>query len=114
MFAMRLAVAAFGIALCFAIQFLLRKLERRTLWKRLVAIAIIVPIAAEMYAWVCYFGVAWVEGDPLIPTIQWGRAIMTLATWSWFFVGWVGLSLAVEYAFDAREEELRASRFWPW
>ncbi len=41
------------------------------------------------------------------------RAVWSFArwcSWTWFFLAWVGLYLAVQYGFEAREEERRSSQ----
>jgi hypothetical protein len=111
MAAMRVSLAAFGIAMCFGLQLILRRLERRALWKRVLTIVLLVPVIAEIYAWASYFGFSWITGEEIVWPVQWSSAIIVMARWSWFFIGWAGLSLAVEYAFAARDEEVRASRF---
>ncbi len=109
--AMRVALALFGIGLCFLIQLALRRLERRALWKRVLLLLVLVPVCAEVYAWASYFGLAWVAGESVVFPVKWSTALIVMTRWSWFFIGWAGLCMAVEYAFDAREEEVRASRF---
>jgi hypothetical protein len=109
--AMRVALALFGIGLCFLIQLALRRLERRALWKRVLLLVVLVPVCAEIYAWASYFSLAWVAGEAIVFPVKWSTTLIVMTRWSWFFIGWAGLCMAVEYAFDAREEEVRASRF---
>ena len=109
--ATRLGLALFGIVLCFLIQLALRRLERRALWKRVLLLVVVVPICAEIYAWASYFSLAWVAGEPIVFPVAWSTTLIVMTRWSWFFIGWAGLCMAVEYAFDAREEEVRASRY---
>ncbi|MGH6949308.1 MAG: sensor histidine kinase, partial [Vitreimonas sp.] len=54
---------------------------------------------------------AWVAGESVVFPASWSTTLIVMTRWSWFFIGWAGLAMAVEYAFDAREEEVRASRF---
>lgn len=107
----RFALAVFGIGLCFALRMAFRRLERRALWKRVLVLLLLIPLAAETYAWLSYFGLSWAAGEKILIHPNISNTMTTIATWSWFFLGWAGLALAVEYAFDARDEELRASRF---
>jgi signal transduction histidine kinase len=110
-FLMRIALALLGIGLCFLLQLALRRLERRALWKRVLLLIVLVPLCAESYAWASYFGLSWVAGETVVFPVQWSTTLIVMTRWSWFFIGWAGLAMAVEYAFDAREEEVRASRF---
>lgn len=109
--ATRVTLALFGIGLCFGILWALRRLERRALWKRVLMLVVLVPITAEIYAWVSYFSLAWAGNNPIVFPVPWAAAVVVMTRWSWFFIGWAGLAMTVEYAFEAREEELRATRF---
>jgi hypothetical protein len=109
--ATRIALALFGIGLCVLIQLAQRRLERRALWKRVLLLVVLVPICAEIYAWASYFSLTWVAGEQVVFPVAWSTTLIVMTRWSWFFIGWAGLCMAVEYAFDAREEEVRASRY---
>ena len=39
----------------------------------------------------------------------WARAVRTISFWTWFFLAWAGMYLALSYSFDVREEQQRAA-----
>lgn len=106
---MRILLALFGMFLCFGLYSALQKWRHRSLLSRGLLLALLAPIVAEIYAWVAYFGFSLVNHERFDRAIDWTKAISTNATYSWFFIAWASLCLAVEYASDAKGEELRAS-----
>lgn len=101
--AMRLVTMLLGLLFCFLIHLLLRRLP--TTRKRLIALAIVAPIAAETFAWAVYFGDVAVDPSLRFQTFSWSGAIRTIAFWTWFFIAWAGLYLALSYSFDVQEEQ---------
>ena len=102
--AMRLLTTVLGLVLCFLIHLLLTRPFLSSTRNRLIALAIVAPVAAECFAWVSYF--AEIAVDPsLRQPFTWSGAVRAVAFWTWFFLAWAGLYLAVSYSFDAREEQ---------
>jgi len=106
---MRIVTTVAGLALCFLIHLLLQRPGLWTTRKRLIALVIVAPIAAETFAWASYFAEASVE--PALRSVQiTGSAVVrTISFWTWFFLAWSGLYLAVSYSFDLREEQQRSA-----
>lgn len=106
---MRVLTTMVGLAFCYMLHLLLQHPRLSTTKKRLIALVIIAPIAAECFAWASYFAEASVE--PAIRSVQiTGSAVVrTISFWTWFFLAWSGLYLAVSYSFDVREEQQRSA-----
>jgi signal transduction histidine kinase len=92
-----------GLAFCFVIHLILRHLP--TTKKRLIALAIIAPIFAEIFAWAVFFAEATIYPEVSLKNFTWAGAVRTIAYWTWFFLAWAGTYLAVSYSFDVREEQ---------
>ena len=108
--AVRLMLMAIGLALCFAIHMILQKLSRRG-WRQKAPIVFFASlIAAELFAWCTYFALVYARGEPVQLAIDGSAVIRTLVPWTWFFLAWVGLYLAVQYGFEARAEERRSAQ----
>jgi two-component system LytT family sensor kinase len=105
--AVRLGEMLLGLGFCFAIHLMLRRLP--TTRKRLIALAIVAPIAAETFAWAVFFAEAAVDPTLSLANFTWANAVRTIAFWTWFFLAWAGTYLAVSYSFDVREEQQHAA-----
>ena len=92
-----------GLAFCFGIHLLLRRLP--TTRQRLIALAIVAPIAAETFAWAVFFAEATIYPELNLKNFTWATAVRTVTFWTWFFLAWAGTYLAVSYSFDLREEQ---------
>ena len=93
-----------GLGFSFGIHLMLRRLP--TTKKRLIALAIVAPIAAETFAWAVFFAEAAVDpADISLAGFTWANAVRTITFWTWFFLAWAGTYLAVSYSFDVREEQ---------
>ena len=103
----RLGTTLLGLAFCFLIHLLLRKLS--TTRKRLIALAIVAPIAAEAFAWARFFAEATVDPSLSLQNFSWSGAVRTISFYTWFFLAWAGFYLAVSYSFDLREEQQRSA-----
>jgi signal transduction histidine kinase len=99
----RLGEMVLGLAFCFGIHLMLRRLP--TTKKRLIALAIVAPIAAETFAWAVFFAEATIYPEISLKDFTWAGAVRTIAFWTWFFLAWAGTYLAVSYSFDVREEQ---------
>jgi two-component system LytT family sensor kinase len=99
----RAFVMTVGIALCYALHRLLRRLAHRPFRTRALVLAATAPFAAEAYAWLGFFAYAWLHGTSMRMVIaDWAVAANVLSQWTWFFIAWTGLYLAIEYNFDAQ------------
>ncbi|QCB56484.1 hypothetical protein E5675_19955 [Sphingopyxis sp. PAMC25046] len=108
--AVRLMLMAIGLALCFGIHMILQKLNRRA-WRQKAPIVFFASlVAAESFAWCTYFALVYAKGEPVQLAIDGSAVIRTLVPWTWFFLAWVGLYLAVQYGFEARAEERRSAQ----
>jgi two-component system, LytTR family, sensor kinase len=105
--ATRLGTTLLGLAFCFFIHLLLRRLS--TTRKRLIALAIVAPIAAETFAWARFFAEAAVDPSLSLHNFTWSGAVRTISFYTWFFLAWAGFYLAVSYSFDVREEQRRTA-----
>jgi hypothetical protein len=103
----RLGTTLLGLAFCFLIHLLLRRLS--TTRKRLIALAIVAPIAAETFAWARFFAEAAVDPSLSLQNFTWSGAVRTISFYTWFFLAWAGFYLAVSYSFDVREEQQRSA-----
>ncbi|MBX3560349.1 MAG: histidine kinase [Sphingomonas sp.] len=107
--ALRAILALFGVILCFAIHFTLERFAAPTFRGQALLAILLAPVAAEIYAWIVYFGF-WMVGPPgWSPTINWASAITSLSYYMWFFLAWTGLYLALNYSFDIQAEKLRSA-----
>lgn len=105
----RLATTSIGLFFCFLIHLLLRRSSLSTTRKRLIALAIVAPVLAETFAWSSFFIIAEVDPTLSIKQFTWSGAVSVISFWTWFFLAWSGLYLAVAYSFDVREEQQRAA-----
>ncbi len=103
----RFAEMLLGLGFCLAIHSILRRLP--TTRKRLIALAIIAPIAAETFAWAVFFAEMMVDPGLSLKNVTWVNTVRTISFWSWFFLAWAGTYLAVSYSFDVREEQQRSA-----
>lgn len=108
--AVRIALTLIGLALCYCIHIVLQKLSGRPWRKKAPIILFASLVAAELFAWCSYFALAYAKGAPIHVAIEGSGVIRTLVPWTWFFLAWVGLYLAVQYGYEAREEERRSAR----
>ena len=107
---MRVLTTIFGLGLCYLIHLLLRHPRLSTTKRRLIALACVAPVAAETYAWSAYFAQAAVDPSLDLRNFTWFGAVNTIAFWTWFFLAWAGLYLALMYGFDAQEEQRTSAK----
>jgi signal transduction histidine kinase len=105
----RLATTLVGLFLCYLIHLLLTKPFLSTTRKRFIALAIVAPILAEFFAWISFFGLAAVDPATTLKNVTWSGAVTTILFYTWFFMAWAGLYLAIAYGFDAQEEQQRTA-----
>jgi len=107
--AMRIATTAIGLCFCYAIHLLLAHPKLSTTKRRLIALAIVAPFLAETYAWIAFFALAVVDPTLSLKNFTWADAVQTISFWTWFFLAWAGLYLALTYSFDVQEEQRRSA-----
>jgi two-component system LytT family sensor kinase len=105
----RLGTMLLGLFFCFLIHLLLRSALLSTTRKRLIALAIVAPVLAEIFAWANFFALAGVDPTLTLKNFTWSGAVSTISFWTWFFLAWAGLYLAVSYSFDVQEEQQRTA-----
>jgi two-component system LytT family sensor kinase len=98
-----------GVGVSFLFHLMLRSRWLSTTGKRLIALAIVTPVAAEIFAWTIFFIEAAVDPSLNLSGFTWAGAVRTIAFWTWYFLAWAGMYLAVSYSFDVREEQQRAA-----
>ena len=98
-----------GIGVSFLFHLMLRSPWLSTTRRRLIALAIVTPIAAETFAWAVFFIEATVDPSLSLSNFTWAQAVRTISFWTWFFLAWAGMYLAISYSFDVREEQQRAA-----
>ena len=103
----RIGEMALGLCFCFAIHLILRRLS--TTRKRLIALAIIAPIFAEIFAWAVFFSEATIFPELSLKNFTWSGAVRTILQWTWFFLAWALAYLTVSYSFDVRDEQQRTA-----
>ena len=104
----RTAMLAVGLILCASIHFILGRLAHLSFARRVAAVLLMSLIAAEAYGWLNYFAFSIIAPNRLASSIRWGAAVSNIATWTWFFLAWAGLRLALEYSWDAKDEQRRS------
>ena len=106
---MRVLTTLVGLGFCYLLHKLLQHPKLSTTKKKLIALAIIAPIAAECFAWASFFAEASVEPALRSVQITGSSVVRTISFWTWFFLAWSGLYLALSYSFDVREEQQRSA-----
>lgn len=105
---MRAGMLLVGLILCAAIHKLLAMLSRISFASRIAVVLVASVIAAEIYGWTSYFAYMLMAPERLAGSIRWGTAISNMAVWTWFFLAWAGLRLALEYSWEAKDQQRRA------
>ncbi len=106
---MRILPTLLGLGFCYLIHLLLRSKRLTTTKSRLIALALVAPVLAEIFAWANYFAGAAVDPSANLNDLNWSGAIRTILFWTWFFLAWAGLYLALMYGFDVHEEQRRSA-----
>jgi len=107
--AMRVVTTLIGLGFCYLIHLLLKHPRLTTTKRRLIALAVAAPVLAETYAWSAFFIMSTVDPALNLSNFTWTAAVNTIAFWSWFFLAWAGLYLALMYSFDAQDEQRRSA-----
>lgn len=106
---MRFLTILLGLGFCYLIHLLLRNRRLKTTKSRLIALALVAPVLAETFAWANFFAGAAVDPTASLANFNWADAIRTILFWTWFFLAWAGLYLALMYGFDVHEEQRRSA-----
>ena len=107
--AMRALSLLFGLLLCYVIHYVLNRPILGTLRKRIIALAIMAPVAAESFAWATFFADMAADPNVGLDTFTWSNAVRTISLFTWFFLAWAGVYLALLYSFDVREERYHSA-----
>jgi len=107
---MRVVTTVMGLGFCYLIHLLLKHPRLDTTKRRLIALACAAPFLAEAYAWSAFFLMSFVDPNLDLANFTWTAAVNTIAFWSWFFLAWAGLYLALMYSFDVQEEQHRSAQ----
>ena len=105
----RIPPAFLGLFFCYLIHLMLQSKRLTTTKSRLIALAIVTPVLAEVFAWANYFAVAAVDPDLNLRGLSWSGAIRTILYGTWLFLAWAGLYLALIYGFEISEEQRRSA-----
>jgi hypothetical protein len=106
---MRVLTTILGLGFCYLIHLLLKNRRLTTTKSRLIALALAAPVLAEIFAWTNYFAQAAVDPAASLGNFNWSDAIRTILFWTWCFLAWAGLYLALMYGFDVHEEQQRSA-----
>ena len=98
-----------GVCVSFLFHLMLRSRWLSTTRRRMIALAIVTPFAAEIFAWAVFFIEHAVDPSLNLSGFTWAGAVRTITFWTWFFLAWAGMYLSVSYSFDVREEQQRAA-----
>ncbi len=107
---MRLLVLPLGLFFCYLIHLLLKNRRLKTTKSRMIALAVVAPVLAETFAWANYFAGAAVDPAANLTWLNWSEVIRAILFWTWFFMAWAGLHLALMYGFDVNEEQRRSAQ----
>ena len=109
---MRIALTILGLVFCFLIHLLLRTLRHRTFRYRVIALLLVTPVFAELFAWASYFGTRIAFGAALeLPLVNLATTIGAVMQFTWLFLAWAGFYFALYYAAEAEAKERRAAEF---
>jgi signal transduction histidine kinase len=107
--AVRFGEVLLGLCVSFLFHLMLCSPRLSTTRRRLIALAIVTPFAAETFAWAVFFIERAVDPSLSLQSFTWAGAVRTITFWTWFFLAWAGMYLSVSYSFDVREEQQRAA-----
>ncbi len=106
---MRILSYLLGVSFCYLFHLILKSGRLETTRSRLIALAVFAPILAELFAWANWFAGAAVDPAADFTSINWADMVRSILFWSWFFLAWAGLYLALMYGFDVHEEQCRSA-----
>ena len=103
----RFGTALVGAAFCFLLHLVVRGLERRPFHVRVLAMALMVPAVAEAFNWTMYFAFRSYAPEMLKGSTA-SASVEAFSYWSWFFLAWAALYLALRYSFEVQAAERRS------
>jgi hypothetical protein len=106
---MRFLALPLGLAFCYLIHLLLKNRRLKSTKSRLIALAFAAPVLGEAFAWANYFAGAAVDPAANLNWLNWSEVIRAILFWTWFFMAWAGLYLALMYGFDVNDEQRRSA-----
>lgn len=106
---MRALATLFGLLLCYLIHRMLGLPSLRSWRRRILALALTAPVAAEVFAWVNFFAIMFADPNVHLSDFTWSGAVSTISFFTWFFLAWAGVYLALVYSYDVQEEQERSS-----
>ena len=86
--AMRALAMLFGLALCGLIHFVLTRPTMTTWRRRIIALALMAPVCAEIFAWVNFFAEMAADPSLNLSGFTWAGAVRTVSFWTCFFLAW--------------------------
>jgi LytS/YehU family sensor histidine kinase len=104
---MRALAMLFGLALC---GLSTGARPRLSSWRRrVIVLALMAPVCAESFAWVNFFAEMAADPSLNLSALSWAGVVRTISFWTWFFLAWAGLYLALSYSFDVQAEQIRSA-----
>ena len=106
----RTVTALGGVALFYGIHLVIVALGHRSFAVRATVLVVVVPIAADLCAWISYFAMDWLT-TPLAASAaspSSSATIQAVLYWVWFFLAWSALYLALRYSSEVKASERRA------
>ncbi|MDQ8757531.1 histidine kinase [Sphingosinicella sp. LHD-64] len=107
--AMRGLLTLFGLFLCYLLHRALDRWSGPSFRSRVLLAALLAPVTAEVFAWAAYFATTAVDPSRIGTGFSWAAVISTLSYWTWFFLAWAGLYLALGYSYDVQAERLHSA-----
>lgn len=106
---MRIGLILIGCGLCYLIHLVIIGMSGKSFRQRAVAVIVLTPIAAGMFAWLHAFGLWLVASAHTAVALPISNIIFSVGYYLWFFMAWAALYLALTYSEEAREQERRAA-----
>jgi signal transduction histidine kinase len=106
---MRVGVIILGCGLCYLIHLVIAKMAGKSFRQRAIAVIIMTPIAADIFAWLNAFGIWLVAPERKAAALPISSIIFSVSYYVWFFMAWAAFYLALTYSEEAREQERRAA-----
>ena len=106
---MRALATLFGLILCYFIHKVLNLPSVASWRRRIIALTLMAPLAAESFAWVNFFAIMFADPSVRLSDFTWSGAVSTISFFTWFFLAWAGVYLALLYSYDVQKERDRSA-----
>jgi LytS/YehU family sensor histidine kinase len=106
---MRIGLVVLGCGLCYCIHLVIARMAGKSFRQRAIAVAIMTPIAAEIFTWLNTFGFWLVAPERTATAAPTATMFFAVVYCIWFFMTWSAFYLALTYSEEAREQERRAA-----